>query len=718
MTTDAILDGTFQEIDPNGQNLQPGVSVVIPSFRGRKRIGACLNSLASQTLDSELFEVIIVLNGPSDGTRAVLERAITRYPDLDLKILEIAEVGAAHARNAGISAATRQHITFIDDDDTVSPAYLEILLAHARPGVVPFAQIVDISESGRVESATPINIQTIPYAGKTVHPVFVPRAVGFNACKLLPTEVVKKFSYDTSLTSGVDVVFFMTLLANYDFLLHVCPVENGPDAANAIYYRFRRPNSMSRRKPSFDFSVLGRLEVITRITSLMPLCDERRRRVLTSTISSQVGFINRYLAAYPDDLTRVLEAIDSYRIEDFPYHVLTQGLARSLVVSYCFTPYNTTSGIVMAKRIRQRGEVVDVVYNAMDSVREIDHSTSLITRGYIDRDLRIKTPTAFASWRAIEKFCLEGLATIDNETGGGPRYEKLYSRVTWPASHFLAALYKLRHPSVWWSAEFSDPVSRKIDGEVRDSRVTPGPVIDELRYGLEDNGLPLPDTDNLFEWCEHLAYALADEVVFTNEHQMEYMLGYCPNHDLAKRVREKAVINLHPTLPSKFYKLVNAGYTVPNDVVNLAYFGAFYATRGLDDVLIAMSRLTKDARRRLRLHVFTDKDTDLLQRAKELGVAESVVARGYVPYLEFLNLTTKFDWLIVNDAVTAGTHNCNPYLPSKWSDYRGGGRRVWGLVEDGSPLSAQPLDHTTRVGDIQAAQDFLQKLIASRFPAR
>ena len=50
----------------------------------------------------------------------------------------------------------------------------------------------------------------------------------------------------------------------------------------------------------------------------------------------------------------------------------------------------------------------------------------------------------------------------------------------------------------------------------------------------------------------------------------------------------------------------------------------------------------------------------------------------YVRYLEFLNLTTKFDCLIVNDAATGASHARNPYLPSKWADYRGAGTPVWG----------------------------------------
>lgn len=714
MARGATLPGTAQH-PGDDPDLRPGVSVIVPSHQGRDHIGRCLRSLAIQTLDRDLFEIIVVLNGKPDGTRAVLDGLCREQPDLDIRIHEVAEASASRARNMGVATASRIHTTFVDDDDSVSPAFLETLLTHAAPGVVPLAHIVDVNGAGHVDPATRINTQTLRFTGRTVHPAQVPRAVGFNACKLIPTRSARTVLYDTDLHSGVDVVFFMSLLAHRDFHLYVCPVESGPQARNAVYYRQLRPNSMSRQPLSFDFHVTGRMEIITRLDTLIARCDDRRRLVLQHGINAQVSFINRYLAARPGDLDRVLGTVDSYAVENFPYHRLARGLAKTLVVSYCFPPYSTTSGIVMAKRIRARKEIVDVVYNAMDSARNLDESTAWITRGMIDRDIRLPTATRFAHWRAVEEFCMQGLARLEAGGAAKAEYERIYSRVTWPASHFLAAMYKARHPAVRWSAEFSDPVSRGVDGRERTMPITEGPVLDQLRDGLRAWGLPPPGSTNAFRWCEHLAYALADEVVFTNESQMDYMLGYCDDRALAERVRAKAVIQPQPTLPSEFYAMVGTTYPLAGDAVNLAYFGAFYATRGIDDVLNAMAGLDGGTRCRLRLHIFTGSAQDVRGRADELGVAGSIVVSPYVPYLEFLSLSTRFDWLVATDAVTSGSHPCNPYLPSKWSDYRGSGTPVWGLVEPGSPLSRQPLDHLTALGDVVAARRFLTGIVQARF---
>ena len=72
----------------------------------------------------------------------------------------------------------------------------------------------------------------------------------------------------------------------------------------------------------------------------------------------------------------------------------------------------------------------------------------------------------------------------------------------------------------------------------------------------------------------------------------------------------------------------------------------------------------------------------------------------------------RVDVLIVNDAHTVGIHERNPYLPSKWSDYAGSGTPVWGIVEPGSVLSKQPLEHRSELDDVAGALKVLAELIA------
>ena len=84
------------------------------------------------------------------------------------------------------------------------------------------------------------------------------------------------------------------------------------------------------------------------------------------------------------------------------------------------------------------------------------------------------------------------------------------------------------------------------------------------------------------------------------------------------------------------------------------------------------------------------------------------------PVLQFLNLTTQFDVLVVNDAATASHHDRNPYLPSKVADYVGSGTPVWAICEPGSVMSAMQFEHRSTLGDVDAAVERAAHLIAGR----
>lgn len=690
------------------RGLATGISVIIPSYQGRDRIGRCLRSLAQQTLDPALFEIIVVLNGEPDGSREVVEAFQAEHPSLTCRLVQLDGRGASRARNAGIAAASREYTTFVDDDDWVSPVFLEALLAHAGPQVVPIAAFMDMGPDGP-DPENHINRMLMEHAGKLMAPTDIRVATTVNAGKAVSTALIKDIPYDVDLASGEDVVFWTTVVVRGGVMFYPCLPSDG-----ATYYRTVRPGSVSRREFTFDFCVTQRLDVIARLERLKAEADEDGIRLIDGRISAQTDFIRDYLRQNPDEHGRVARELDRYPIFDLPYRKVTSPFPRGLAIAYAFPPYADTSAVVAAKRIRERGAVVDVIYNAMDRIRDTDDTIRRISGPFVADEAVLRTPSYFSDWGSMEQFSLEGLKVIERwETTKG-RYRSVYSRAQFAASHFLAAAYKLSNPDAVWTAEFSDPLSRDIQDRERGTPIKRGPLLRMLRRGLRRAGLPIPRSRNCFVWCEELAYALADELIFTNENQMEYMLGYCANPELAEVARKKAVISPHPTLPPEFYSMVDSDYHLEAGRVHIAYFGNFYANRSLDDVLAAIAKCDPQTRERLRLHVFTSKPAGLRQRAMDLGVGKSVRVSPYVPYLEFLNLTTKFDCLLVNDAGTKGTHPCNPYLPSKWSDYRGSGTPVWGLVEVGSTLSRQALDFVSPIGDVERAQEALALLVAKK----
>ena len=90
------------------------VSVVIPTYNDEATIAETLESVFAQRVDGG-FEVIVVNDGSTDGTRAVLEKFGSR-----IRVIDRENAGVAAARNAGIAAATGKYIALLDADDTWS----------------------------------------------------------------------------------------------------------------------------------------------------------------------------------------------------------------------------------------------------------------------------------------------------------------------------------------------------------------------------------------------------------------------------------------------------------------------------------------------------------------------------------------------------------------------------------------------------------------------
>ena len=687
-----------------------GVSVVIPTHLGAERIQRCLNSLAAQTLSHELFEVIIIMNGPQDGTRNVILGYQRLHPTLEIRTIEALETGASHARNLGISAAGRDYLTFVDDDDHVSTEFLEGLLAVASPGSVSVAFLADEVEGSDDSPNVDTNVSRAITKCATEEMSWskIPVLIGMNACKLVPTELAQQSRYDERLRSGEDLVYWQSLVSRKQLIVRLAK-----PAHHCVYYRTVRPNSVSRQLPTYEFSITERLDVIGALNAWTATVDSSGD-CARSLVRAQIGHMNRYLQQNQDDLTQAVDAVLERDLNYFHFPSLAKNLARDLLIAYAFPPSSDTSATVIGRRIRSRARAVDVITADLSSTRDTDVSAALVVAGYVDKLHVVSSKIAFGDWKAIADFCQNGLAAIAKlEADRTSDYHAAYSRAMWPASHFLAALHKLDNPKIPWHAEFSDPLLYDVKAELRESTMDSDTYSSRLRRSVERVADSAIESTNMWEWCELVAYALADEIIFTNDNQRDYMLGYCRVSALAQRAWEHSVVTAQPTLPTAFYNQVRSNFPLDTTKYNVGYFGNFYATRGLDEILQACRLLTPEERRGIHFHIFTATPNQLESAASALGIRETVTVYPYVPYLEFLSLTTRFDCLLINDASTEAQHISNPYLPSKWSDYQGSGSDIWAIVESGSTLSQFDTRYKSTIGDVAQAQQILADMASS-----
>jgi glucosyl-dolichyl phosphate glucuronosyltransferase len=115
---------------PSGQTPDPEgrleMSIVIGTFDRCDTLSLALESLAKQTCDPRRFEIIVVDNGSTDGTRDLV--AARQSTMRNLRYVVEPAIGLSNARNRGIAEARAGVVGFFDDDGEAEPDWAETVL--------------------------------------------------------------------------------------------------------------------------------------------------------------------------------------------------------------------------------------------------------------------------------------------------------------------------------------------------------------------------------------------------------------------------------------------------------------------------------------------------------------------------------------------------------------------------------------------------------------
>ena len=103
----------------------PKVSVVIPACNQAGYLTESIQSVLSQTYND--YEIIVVDDGSTDDTRAVVERM-----GGGIRYVWQENQGLAGARNTGIRAARGEYVALLDSDDAWLPSFLASMMSLAK----------------------------------------------------------------------------------------------------------------------------------------------------------------------------------------------------------------------------------------------------------------------------------------------------------------------------------------------------------------------------------------------------------------------------------------------------------------------------------------------------------------------------------------------------------------------------------------------------------
>jgi glycosyltransferase involved in cell wall biosynthesis/peptidoglycan/xylan/chitin deacetylase (PgdA/CDA1 family) len=115
---------------PAGPVSTPDLSVVIATYNRAAQLRTCLDALARQD-DIVGFEVVVVVDGSTDGTRELLARYPAPYP---LRVVYQENAGQCRSLNRGVSEATGRFCVLLDDDIVADRGLLAAHLRAQREG--------------------------------------------------------------------------------------------------------------------------------------------------------------------------------------------------------------------------------------------------------------------------------------------------------------------------------------------------------------------------------------------------------------------------------------------------------------------------------------------------------------------------------------------------------------------------------------------------------
>jgi GT2 family glycosyltransferase/glycosyltransferase involved in cell wall biosynthesis len=127
---DNTWEKRFEKLEPSVRETFPKASIIIVTYNNFALTRLCLTSLFART-DWPNYEVIVLDNGSSDGTRDYLREAESTFPHLQV-ILNEDNSGFAAATNVGLKLAKGEYIAFLNNDTVLTRGWLSALIRHLK----------------------------------------------------------------------------------------------------------------------------------------------------------------------------------------------------------------------------------------------------------------------------------------------------------------------------------------------------------------------------------------------------------------------------------------------------------------------------------------------------------------------------------------------------------------------------------------------------------
>ena len=101
------------------------LSIILPTYNRATSLKRAIGALLRQTAPADSYEIVVVDNNSSDGTRD----AVSGFEDARVRLVPEPRQGLSFARNAGLDAALAPVVAFTDDDVEAAPDWVATIVS-------------------------------------------------------------------------------------------------------------------------------------------------------------------------------------------------------------------------------------------------------------------------------------------------------------------------------------------------------------------------------------------------------------------------------------------------------------------------------------------------------------------------------------------------------------------------------------------------------------
>ena len=215
------------------------ISVIVPVYKVEKYLKRCIDSILMQTHQN--LEIILIDDGSPDACGAICDR----YAEADsrIKVIHKENAGVGMARNSGLDICTGDFIMFVDPDDYLSAAAVQVLYERlVRDGSdMAVGKHTNVYEDGRTNGAFCSWMKNDVV--KTEDMIVSIRGSQYLSvsswAKLYKREIFETLRYNT-FQCAEDLMLYPSVL---DKCAQISVVDS------EVYYYFQRSDSVIHQKP-------------------------------------------------------------------------------------------------------------------------------------------------------------------------------------------------------------------------------------------------------------------------------------------------------------------------------------------------------------------------------------------------------------------------------------------------------------------------------------